>query len=138
MENPSLNFVEEDLNDKLKPILDFPVIAVGASAGGLEAVTDMFHDVPEDTGMSFVLVLHLDPNHESLMAELLSRKTQLDVRQVKNGDTLAIDTIHVIPPGLRKPVVFALSNCPKRRVMMECRSRQWQQILSILFCPHRK
>jgi len=100
MENPSLNFVEEDLNDKLKPILDFPVIAVGASAGGLEAVTDMFHDVPDDTGMSFVLVLHLDPNHESLMAELLSRKTQLDVRQVKNGDTLAIDPIHVIPPGL--------------------------------------
>ncbi|MCY4333481.1 MAG: hypothetical protein OXC60_02255 [Litoreibacter sp.] len=81
------------------PQLDFPIIGVGASAGGLEAVTAMFNKLELGTGMAFVLVLHLDPNHESLMAELLSRKTQIDVRQIIDGDRIDVDCLHVIPPG---------------------------------------
>ena len=82
-----------------EPEMEFPVVGIGASAGGLEAVTEMFHDTLGDTGIAFVLVLHLDPNHESLMAELLSRKTKLNVRQIADGDALMPDHLHVIPPG---------------------------------------
>lgn len=81
------------------PALDFPIVGIGASAGGLEAVTSMFHQLNVGTGMAFVLVLHLDPNHESLMAELLSRKTHIEVRQIEDGDAINIDCLHVIPPG---------------------------------------
>ncbi len=81
------------------PEIDFPIIGVGASAGGLEAVTAMFHNIEKGTGMAFVLVLHLDPNHESLMAELLGRKTNIKVRQISNGDGVEVDCLHVIPPG---------------------------------------
>ena len=94
-----MNFAEASAPDLFKPELDFPVVGIGASAGGLEAVTEMFHDASLDTGIAYVLVLHLDPNHESLMAELLSRKTKLPVRQIEDGDDLVPDTLHVIPPG---------------------------------------
>ncbi|KWV91699.1 CheR family methyltransferase [Erythrobacter sp. YT30] len=79
--------------------LDFPVVGIGASAGGLEAVTAMFKDIESGTGMAFVLVMHLDPDHESLMAELLSSKTQISVRQIADNDHLEVDCLHVIPPG---------------------------------------
>ena len=91
METPTPEIVD--------PAIEFPVVGIGASAGGLEALTEMFHHTPDETGMAFVLVLHLDPNHESLMAELLSRKTQMKVRQIKDGDALEPDHLHVIPPG---------------------------------------
>ncbi len=79
--------------------LSFPVVGIGASAGGLEAVTSMFRDIKANTGLAYVLILHLDPNHESLMAELLSRKTQVEVRQITDGDPIQPDCLHVIPPG---------------------------------------
>ncbi|MEL7189921.1 MAG: chemotaxis protein CheB [Pseudomonadota bacterium] len=82
-----------------KSQLDFPIVAIGASAGGLEAVTQMFHNVEPGTGIAFVLVMHLDPNHESMMAELLSSKTRLNVRQIADNDHLEVDCLHVIPPG---------------------------------------
>ena len=94
-----MNLLDTPSPGLFEPELEFPVVGIGASAGGLEAVTEMFHDTPCDTGIAFVLVLHLDPNHESLMAELLSRKTKLNVRQIEDGDALAPDTLHVIPPG---------------------------------------
>ena len=81
------------------PKIDFPVIGIGASAGGLEAVTTMFNKVHPDLGLAYVLVMHLDPNHESLMVELLSRKTQVEVRQIADGDEVQINCLHVIPPG---------------------------------------
>lgn len=76
-----------------------PIVGVGASAGGLEALTAMFDDVEADIGMSFVVVLHLDPHHESMMAELIDRKTKLSVRQVRDGDTVRPNYVHIIPPG---------------------------------------
>ena len=57
----------------------FPVVAVGASAGGLEAYTDFFHVLPVDTGMAFVLIQHLDPKHPSLLAEILSKADRKSV-----------------------------------------------------------
>ena len=82
-----------------EPQLEFPVVGVGASAGGLEAVTTMFQNIESGTGMAYVLVMHLDPDHESMMAELLSSKTGINVRQIADNDHVEVDCLHVIPPG---------------------------------------
>ncbi|GGD49218.1 chemotaxis protein CheR [Croceicoccus pelagius] len=77
----------------------FPVIGVGASAGGLEALREMLGGSKGLPGMAFVVVQHLDPNHESLMAQLIERYTDMPVRQIVGGETLEPDNIYVIPPG---------------------------------------
>src|SRR5258708_5928326 len=62
----------------------FPVVGIGASAGGLEAFTKLLQTVPADTGMAFVLIQHLDPKHESILASLLSRASKMPVHEVTN------------------------------------------------------
>jgi two-component system CheB/CheR fusion protein len=79
--------------------LDFPVVGIGASAGGLDALKKFFSTIPKDSGMAFVLILHLDPNHESLMAELLARYTALKVVQAEDKMPLECDFVYVIPPN---------------------------------------
>ena len=76
-----------------------PVVGIGASAGGLEALRQVFQAQQNNTGLAFVVIQHLDPTHESLMAQLIERYTQMDVRQAKGGETLEADRIYVIPPG---------------------------------------
>ena len=63
----------------------FPIVGIGASAGGLEAFTQLLHYLPSDSGLAFVLVPHLDPKHESMLKELLSKATRMPVSEVKNG-----------------------------------------------------
>jgi len=75
------------------------VVGVGASAGGLEAFKMLLKALPSDTGMAFLLVQHLDPNHDSLLSELLVPHTGMAVRDARQGDPLAPDTVHVISPG---------------------------------------
>ena len=58
---------------------DFLIVAIGASAGGLEAVTELFRNLPPDTGMAFVLIQHLDPKHHSLLSELIARQASISV-----------------------------------------------------------
>jgi two-component system CheB/CheR fusion protein len=77
----------------------FPVVAVGASAGGLEAYMDLFRALPAQTGMAFVAVQHLDPNHPSALAELLGKTTRLTVKEVSNGVMVQPDHVYVIPPN---------------------------------------
>jgi len=77
----------------------FPVVAVGASAGGLEAYTEFFHALPADTGMAFVVVQHLDPSHTSMLAEILAKATQMPVEEVKSGTKVARNRVYVIPPN---------------------------------------
>src|SRR4051794_14262097 len=77
----------------------FPVVGIGASAGGLEAVGQLLAHVPEDTGMAFVLVQHLDPNHESRLVELLGKSSRLPVVEATDGMVLEPDRVHVIPPN---------------------------------------
>lgn len=62
---------------------DFPVVGIGASAGGLEAFRKLFEGLPAETGMAFVLIQHLDPTHESTMAEILGRHTSVAVVQAR-------------------------------------------------------
>ncbi|HKS83201.1 MAG TPA: chemotaxis protein CheB [Candidatus Acidoferrales bacterium] len=78
---------------------DLLIAAIGASAGGIEAFTEFVSSLPTDTGMAFVLVQHLDPEHHSLLTELLSKKTALPVREVTNGMKVEPNHVYVIPPN---------------------------------------
>src|SRR5579864_1432793 len=77
----------------------FPVVGIGASAGGLEAFTKLLQHLPTDTGMAFVLIQHLDPKHESILASLLSRATKMAVREATNRIRLDPNQVYVIPPN---------------------------------------
>ena len=79
--------------------LEFPVVGIGASAGGLDAFTQLLEGVEADTGMAFVLIQHLAPNHPSSLAEILSRATELPVTEGKNESPVLPNHIYVIPPG---------------------------------------
>ena len=76
----------------------FAIVGVGASAGGLEAFTQMLQALPIDTGMAFVLVQHLAPSRPSLLAEILSRATQMPVREVHDEPSVEPNHVYVIPP----------------------------------------
>ncbi len=78
---------------------DFPVVGIGASAGGLEAITEMLRALASETGMAFVLVQHLDPTHASMLTEILSRATSMPVREVENQMPVEPNHVYVIPPG---------------------------------------
>ena len=79
--------------------VDFPVVALGASAGGLDAFKKFFDALPANSGMAFVLIQHLDPTHESLMVDLLTGHTPMKVLQAANGMRLERDRVYLIPPG---------------------------------------
>ncbi|WP_244631224.1 chemotaxis protein CheB [Aureimonas sp. ME7] len=81
------------------PLPFLPVIGVGASAGGLEALREMLAAARVPTGMAFVVVQHLDPYHESMLAQLLDRHTPLSVIQCEGGERLEAETVYIIPPG---------------------------------------
>lgn len=74
------------------------VVGIGASAGGIEALSSFFDAMPPDSGCAFVVVLHLDPKHESEMARILGGRTSMAVVQVEDGMTLAADYVYVIAP----------------------------------------
>ena len=77
----------------------FPIVGVGASAGGLEAFTRLIRHLPAITGMAFVLVQHLDPEHESKLPELLAKTSKMPVLEVANNTRVKQDHIYVIPPN---------------------------------------
>ena len=75
----------------------FPIVGIGASAGGLEAFSELLRYLPERTGMAFVLVQHLDPKHESGLQEILARTTKIPVTEVTQGMVVQPDQAYVIP-----------------------------------------
>ncbi len=75
----------------------FPIVGVGASAGGLEAFTQLLEALPNDTGMGFVLVQHLAPDHESQLTQILSRATSLPVSEIRNNERVKPNHVYVIP-----------------------------------------
>ena len=77
----------------------FPVVGIGASAGGLEALEQFLAHVPEASGMAFVIVQHLDPMHKGVMPELLQRATTLKVVQAKERLQVEPNCVYVIPPN---------------------------------------
>jgi two-component system CheB/CheR fusion protein len=93
-------------NDALEPVRSasilrprFPVVGIGASAGGLEAATSLLKELPSQLGIAYVLVLHLDPARESKISEILARTTPIPVVQARDGMRVEPDHIYVIPPN---------------------------------------
>ncbi len=83
----------------------FPIVGIGASAGGLEAVRSLFEPMPVDLGVGFVLVQHLDPTHDSVMAELIGKSTQMPVVRIEDGMRIEPNRLHVIPPNAALRIV---------------------------------
>jgi two-component system CheB/CheR fusion protein len=77
----------------------FPIVGIGASAGGLEAIEQFLRPLPAGSGMAFIIVQHLDPTHKGMMVELLQRATPLKVVQVKDRMKVEPDHVYVIPPN---------------------------------------
>lgn len=90
-ENGAASAVEED-------VAVLPVVGIGASAGGIEALSLFFSAMPADSGAAFVVVLHLDPTRESQMAHILGARTTMPVAEIKDGMTLAANHVYVIAP----------------------------------------
>lgn len=93
----------------------FPVVGIGASAGGLEAFTLLLKNLPADTGLGFVLVQHLDPQHASALTQLLTRATSMPVREVTNNQRVERNHVHVIPPNTSLSIVQGRLKLQPRR-----------------------
>lgn len=78
---------------------DYDVVALAASAGGLKALSQILSALPPDFPAAIVVVQHLSPRHRSLMAEILSRRTALTVKQASSGDQLRPGTVYIAPPN---------------------------------------
>ncbi|MDO7903784.1 CheR family methyltransferase [Pseudomonas sp. K1(2024)] len=90
------------VNRKLMPShLDFPVVGIGASAGGIEAICTFFEQMPADCGMAFVVVLHLSPDHQSVADHIIQGVTRMPVRQVTAPVPIECNHVYVISPASR-------------------------------------
>ncbi|HEY8670756.1 MAG TPA: chemotaxis protein CheB, partial [Terriglobales bacterium] len=92
------------------------IVGIGASAGGLEAFTQLLRHLPDNTGMAFVLVQHLDPNRESALTDLLSRVTSLPVREVTRDLPVQPNHIYVIPPNRNLSIANAVLKLQPREL----------------------
>lgn len=111
--------VKKEKAEKGKPRPSFPIAGVGASAGGLEAFTELLSHLPSDTGLGFVLVQHLDPLHESVLTQLLSKATSMPVREVTNNLRVEPNHVYVIPPNTDLGIeqgILKLRPRPQRRM----------------------
>jgi len=100
------------------------VVGIGASAGGLEALERFFDNLPQGTGIAFVIVQHLSPDFKSLMDELLARHTSLPIRLVEDGMRVEPDHVYLIPP--KKEMIIAGG-----RLLLSERDRQQELSLPI-------
>ena len=101
----SPDLVEQDFPDDLDNIVPtrgyqmLPMVGLGGSAGSIAALQKFFAAMPADSGMVFVVILHLSPEHESTLPELLSRSTSMRVTHAHDGDQVEANCVYVIPPG---------------------------------------
>ncbi len=99
------NFIEQDYPEEIDDIIPtrgyhmVPMVGLGGSAGSIPALIRFFTVMPADSGMVFVVVLHLSPNHESTLPELLARTTTMPVHQAVDGQKVETNHVYVIPPG---------------------------------------
>jgi two-component system CheB/CheR fusion protein len=90
------------------------VVGIGASAGGLEAFTELLSHLPDDTGMAFVLIQHLDPTHESHLTELLAKASGMPVSEVKGETSVKANHVYVIPPRCNLGISKGVLHTPPR------------------------
>jgi two-component system CheB/CheR fusion protein len=100
--------VGDSEEDDLLTLTSFPIVAVGASAGGLEAFTGLLQHLPVDTGMAFVFVQHLAPQHTSMLPSLLSRTTAMPVMEVQHGMPVEPNHVYIIPPNTLMSVALGV------------------------------
>ena len=95
----------------------FPVVCIGASAGGLQALESFFAELPDESGIAFVVITHTDPEHASMLPEIIKRKSQVSVHLIENGTSVEPNKIF-IPPSNRDPIIekgaFRLEKRPGR------------------------
>ncbi len=91
--------MKENDNRNFGQANEFPIVGIGASAGGLRAIEDFFDHMPCDSGAAFVIIQHLSPDFKSLMKDILGQRTKMPIKRVIDGMTLTPDTIFLIPPG---------------------------------------
>ncbi len=96
--------------------IKFPLVGVGASAGGINSFKKFLHAIPENSGMAYILVQHLSPSHESILPEILSRSTDIPVQEIKDDCQLLPDHIYVIPENKMHEVTdHALRLTPRKQ-----------------------
>ena len=99
------DFAEQQLADEIDDVVParglqlVPMVGLGGSAGSIQALTEFFRAMPPDSGMAFVVILHLSPTHESSIADLLGRVTSMPVVQAKDEQKVEANHVYVIPPG---------------------------------------
>jgi len=103
------------LDQPAKTDAPFPVVGIAASAGGLEAFRELLRHLPIDTGMAFVLIQHLSPDHESLLSEILGRVTTMPVHQVRDRMMVEPNEIYVIPPNTQMALVEGMLHLAPRQ-----------------------
>ena len=93
----------------------FAIAAIGASAGGLQAFTQLLRNLPDDIGMGFVLIQHLAPDHDSRLSEILQKTTRMPVNQAQEGMKIVPNNVYVIPPNTLMTLDQGLLKCEPRR-----------------------
>jgi two-component system CheB/CheR fusion protein len=96
------------------PVSSLSIVGVGASAGGLEAFTELLSHLPDDTGMAFVLIQHLDPKHDSHLTELLAKESKMPVAEVTGETRVEANHIYVIPPRCNLGISDGVIHTPPR------------------------
>ncbi|MDQ3076008.1 MAG: PAS domain S-box protein [bacterium] len=86
-------------NKKTESPQKFPIAGIGASAGGLETFSELLLNLPKDTGIAYVFICHLSPEHKSIMSDLLAKKTPMLVHEAKNNTIALPNNVYVIPPN---------------------------------------
>jgi two-component system CheB/CheR fusion protein len=107
--------LDTDLVESPKIDAPFPIVGIAASAGGLEAFTELIRHLPTDTGMAFVLIQHLSPNYESLLSQILGRVTAMPVRQVQDRMMVEPNQVYVIPPNTQMTLAQGMLHLSPRQ-----------------------
>jgi two-component system CheB/CheR fusion protein len=125
---PGIKLVSQSGHAKLetKPAVDsgiqgsnqrqFPIVGIGASAGGLDAFTDLLRALPRDLGLGYVFVQHLDPKHLSILTEILGRETKLPVKEANDGTRVRQNCIYVIPSNSNLTINKGVLNLAPRNL----------------------
>lgn len=113
----------------------FPIVGIGCSAGGLEALEAFFSRVTADCDMAFVVIQHLDPRHPSTLAELIARAARLPVKTARNRMKVRPGHIYVIPPNrelsLLRDTLYLLEPAPSTGLRLPVSARRHRRLCAL-------